>query len=75
MSSSRPALSHADIDRLLASSVPASSAASATESIMAIDAISPLKTIEDEEAEQQTGLLDQEAGVVDYRSIASSSEF
>ncbi|RXW25650.1 hypothetical protein EST38_g222 [Candolleomyces aberdarensis] len=74
MSSSRPALLHADIDRLLASSVPASSAASATESIMAIDAVSPRKTIEDEEAEQQTGLLDQESGVVDYRSIASSRD-
>jgi hypothetical protein len=42
---------------------------------MAIDAVSPRKTIEDEEAEQRTGLLDQELGVVDYRSIASSGEF
>ncbi|KAJ2918011.1 hypothetical protein MD484_g2366, partial [Candolleomyces efflorescens] len=76
MSSSRSAPSHADIDRLLASSAPASSAASATESIMAIDAVSPRKTIEDddEEAEQRTGLLDQELGVVDYRSIASSRD-
>lgn len=72
MSSSRPTSRHEDLDRLL-TSTETSSAASAAHSILTIDAMGPKRGEEVEDtAEQRTGLLDSEAGIGEYGSIASS---
>lgn len=68
-----------DLDRALGSSTP-SSANSAIETTTAIDAMgSGVRFRGGEEGEgtteQHTGLLDSEAGLAEYGSIASSSEF